>query len=215
MTYSLALTLVAGPLRGDDLPSTRGADDLDSRERQAQRDVELALIRRIQNGDADAFRTLVVSYFDRTSRFAFGLVRDRETAEDIAQEIFTHLWANHSDWQPRSSIVAYLFRAARNRSLNALKHHGVEARFAEASQQLSEDTADSAEMEIEAAQIFAALRHALDELPDRRRSALTLRYEYGLSHAEIGETLGITPKASRELIARTLESLRVRLQAFR
>ncbi len=53
-------------------------------------------------------------------RYAYGLVAQRETAEDLVQEAFVRL---HAHWEDVANPRAWLFRAVRNLALNHIRDH--------------------------------------------------------------------------------------------
>lgn len=213
MTLALTLSaLIAAPAQGSSPFNSHAA----SADDPAAHAAEQALIARVRTGDAAAFGQLMEQYFPMSVRFAARFFRERTDAEDIAQEVFSRIWTGREMWEPTVSIRAYVLGSIRHRALNILKHQGVEARYA-----VSAATADDERTEHDAAAALeqsaeiAALRVAIDELPERRKVALTLRYEHGMSHAEVGAALGVTTKAAKELLARTLEALHTRLAKLR
>jgi RNA polymerase sigma factor (sigma-70 family) len=138
-------------------------------------------------------------------RHAAGLIRrlqrmlgSREAAEDLAQEAFLRLWQKAPADLNTAEQGAWLQRTATNLALDELRRrrhrdHG----------QLAEDavaalTGDGAEA--------LAVREALARLSAHERLLVLLRFQAGLSHAEIAETLAITPEAARKRVARARRS---------
>ena len=169
---------------------------------------EGAIVARIVLGDAQAFRELIVQHFDPLVRFAGGMVGDRDTAEDIVQAVLTRLWERHREFTPGTSVRAYLYRAVRNRSLDALEHAAVRARGQAIllhEQQAENDRSSSDQPDVE------ALRQALETLTERRRTALRLRYEEGLSYPEIAAIMAISTGSAEQLVFHAIRALRVAL----
>ncbi|MDX5345987.1 MAG: sigma-70 family RNA polymerase sigma factor, partial [Hymenobacteraceae bacterium] len=71
--------------------------------------------------DAPAFESLFRSYYSGLCHFALKFVRDKETAEELVQDLFVHLWENRHTLQISGSVKSYLFTATRNRAFNYLK----------------------------------------------------------------------------------------------
>src|SRR3954463_8484972 len=79
-------------------------------------------MRRVLAGQTDDFRVLVDRHQQSIFRFAFGLVGNREEAQDAAQEAFLAAFANLSAYDSsRAAFSTWLFTIARNRCLNWLK----------------------------------------------------------------------------------------------
>ncbi|MFT7642799.1 MAG: RNA polymerase sigma-70 factor (ECF subfamily) [Pirellulaceae bacterium] len=82
---------------------------------------ESAIIRQTLDGNTNAFRQLVELHQHRLYRFVCNIVADRHTAEEIAQDSFLKAYEKLSTFDStRASFQTWLFRIARNRSLNAL-----------------------------------------------------------------------------------------------
>jgi RNA polymerase sigma-70 factor (ECF subfamily) len=216
MTAGLAIHLLAA-CTYDGSPGSYVPPTTDTPAERAERSrIEQARVQRIRESDETAFREMMHEYFDRVTKFTYGFVNDRDTAEDIAQDVFARIWEQHTTWKPTVSVRAYLFGAARHRALDVLKHRQVYDRYAISvipDIQIAENPSADTALEISAE--LAALRRAVVALPERRRAALSLRYQLGLSHAEVGVALGVTAKAAKELIVRTIDALRTELKTLR
>jgi RNA polymerase sigma-70 factor (ECF subfamily) len=78
------------------------------------------IIRRIQNGDLDAFAALVRKYHRDLLRFIHRLVRDPHLAEDIGQDVFLDVYQSLARFNPEreTPFVAWLYIVARNRCVS-------------------------------------------------------------------------------------------------
>jgi RNA polymerase sigma-70 factor (family 1) len=176
------------------------------------------LLARLRAGDASAYRELVASYNERLVRFAYGIVRSREVADDIAHDVLLGVWERRDVWEPEHSLKAYLFKATRHRALDILKHRGVHARAANTIAESITHHAESAPDVLDRLSfdaMAAALRTAIAELPEHRRTALKLRYEEGLTYPSIASVLGVSVKSAEQLVALTVQALRKTLRRFR
>jgi RNA polymerase sigma-70 factor (ECF subfamily) len=165
----------------------------------------------VRAGDQGIFNALVLTYFSLLVHVVVGIIHLQDAAEDLVQDVLYRIWEQRTTWNPRGPVRAYLLRAVRNQALDWLKHTAIEQRYRHEGVDLEETQAPAADLALIRAQDSVALAQALTELPERRRLAVQLRYGQQLSHAEIGEVLGISPKAVKELLLRTIEALRRRL----
>lgn len=184
------------------------------------------LLDRIARNDHQAFALLVGRYIDSVTRFAFHTIGTADGAEDIAQDVFVRFWEKRAEVVEIKSVKAYLLKLARNRSLNVLKAEGIRDRYKLLENPGLGDTVydddpqnvavnggseqNPEEKLLNAATIEAALR----QLPERRQLVLHLRVQEGLSHAEIGDIMGISPQAAQVLAGRALSDLRKILGVF-
>lgn len=177
---------------------------------------------RLRMGDAEAFRALMLQYYDSAERFAYALTRSRQTAEDITQEVFARVWERRGQLDPAKSIKTYLLTAVRHHALDYLKHVGVaqrlEARVVQEYSLAAEQSAPSPEDEFleraasaDRGEIEAALVRAIAGLPEQRRTVLALRFDQQLGFRAIGEILGVSDKAAQQLVIRTIAELKRKL----
>jgi len=137
-------------------------------------------------------------------RTAYYVTRSAEDAEDVAQGVFLHLWRRGVPPGLRDNPKAYLYRAAVNLALTAVRSRERRA------------LAEQAQVESEASVCFAKaptdlqdqLASAIPQLSPKTVEMLVLKYEHGFTEREIGRLLG----TSRAVVAVTLFRARARLK---
>lgn len=166
------------------------------------------LIRLYAAGDAVAARALTLRHAPRVLAVARRMLADPAEAEDVAQETMLRLWRMAPDWRSgEAALATWLYRVASNLCLDRLRRRretGDEA----------PETADEAPSALETlarADRAAALRAALDGLPERQRLAIVLRHLEERSNPEIAAILGVSVEAVESLLARGRRELAARL----
>ena len=171
------------------------------------------LLERLKTGDQAAFDSMFRAHYAHLVAFAYGMLRDRAAAEDIAQEVMLELWRRRADLSIFESLRAYLLRATRNRSLNQLRHANV-ARRAEP-QIVGEETVNATgTSRLVADELRDAIASAIAELPPACREVFELSRARGLRYSEIATTLGISVKTVESQMGKALRHLRTRLAAW-
>src|SRR5690625_3492954 len=89
------------------------------------------LVRQIRSGNKEAFELLYRSCFTGLCQFIERYVDMPAISEELVQELFYDIWVRRKTWNPRGGARAYLFKAARNRALDYLKHRKVERAYLE------------------------------------------------------------------------------------
>jgi len=181
---------------------------------------EQRLLERVRAGDQEAFSAVFTAHYADLHRFTVYLVRATEVAEELVQEVFLWVWQQRSTWRPEGGVRAYLFTACRNRALDYLKHlrradrivGQIKREGLAAGLGRMERTPDTA---AEADELAAAMRQAVAELPERRRLVVVLRWQHQMSHAEIGQVMGISEKGVETQFARAMIALRHTLAKYR
>jgi RNA polymerase sigma-70 factor, ECF subfamily len=171
------------------------------------------LFERMRAGDASALESLFRSEYARLCVFADAIVHAPDVAEEIVQRVFVAIWANRGNAPPPDNVRAYLARAVRNHALNHIARLRTEkrhvARVLAESRHATVDAADALDA-LERAEAADVVGAALETLPTRCRQVMALRWQHGLKHREIAETLGISIKAVEQHLARGLRALRDR-----
>lgn len=173
------------------------------------------LLSRLRFGNPEALDEIMLAYFNQLTRFANSIIHDHAGAEDIVQDLFTRLWTRRGSLQI-SSLKTYLYTSVRNAALNVIKGKSGRAKAEEpirdelihnlVGNQLSGEVADEDPR-------IVLIRAALATLPERRRTALQLRYEQELSYPEVASILGISINATQQLVFHALQMLRKALSA--
>lgn len=173
------------------------------------------LIDKIRNGDQDAFELVFRTYYAKLADYANGLVRTRDGAEDVVQEVFVALWTQRERLSTPDNLVGYLYRAVRNRSLNQLRHKRMVADWQV--KQAAEEPAvvAPADKETENTEITVAVKRAVATLSPRCREVFELSRDRGLTYPEIAAALGISIKTVETLMGRALKGVRRELADFR
>jgi RNA polymerase sigma-70 factor (ECF subfamily) len=149
---------------------------------------DLATIRRVLDGELDAFRVLVLKYERPLYRFVLGLVADSHEAEDVAQDVFLAAYRALSSYDaPRSGFMTWLLGIARNHCLNDQKRH----RPAPLDPLPESTRGRSPESVLAEAEWFRLLDLALNTLPFEQKTVFVLAEIEGMSLAEIASIEGV------------------------
>ncbi|HEV3054952.1 MAG TPA: sigma-70 family RNA polymerase sigma factor [Solirubrobacteraceae bacterium] len=163
------------------------------------------LISLVRRGNVTAFEVLVGRYETRLLAFCRHLLGSREDAEDVLQEVFTAAFnALLADDRPINARP-WLFRIARNRSLNHLRRTqaiGVDSMDVHYSEH-GASTADKVHDREE----FRLLVGDIHELPESQKTALVLREMDALSYEQIAEVMETTVPSVKSLLVRARVSL--------
>lgn len=137
-------------------------------------------------------------------RTAYYVTRSTEDAEDVAQGVFLHLVRRGVPPGLRDNPKAYLYRAAVNLSLTAVKSRERRA----LAEQVQTEWSGTSGCAASSTDLQERLAIAIPKLNPKAIEMLVLRYEHGLAEAEIGRLLG----TSRAVVAVTLFRARARLK---
>ncbi len=166
-------------------------------------------LERLRLGDEAAFDALFRGWYAPLVQFAERMLRDRDAAEEVVQDVMLELWKRRDSLVIQGSPQAYLFQSTRNRSLNRLRHLKVESR-----EDFDTDTlpaTSSSEAAASESEIERVLHETIESLPPRCRQVFEMNRFQGLKYTEVADALDISVKAVEAHMARALRTLRERL----
>jgi RNA polymerase sigma-70 factor (ECF subfamily) len=172
----------------------------------AEKNDDLDLLRGFaERGDRAALGALFSRYADPAYRFALRLCGRPADAEDALQTAFLEVFRHAAGFRGESSvktwILGFVLNACRSKSREETRRRSRQERAAAANDAtlipsgLDRDLADQ-------------VREAVEELPEHYRSPVWLHYAEGLSPAEVGEVLKLSPDTVRKQLSRGIDRLR-------
>jgi len=189
----------------------------------ARSDVQLMLD--VKSGDARSFELLLQKYRTPLVNFLYRMVRDRASAEDLAQEVFLRVYRARKDYVASAKFTTWLFRIATNLALNAVRdgrYHQLEisldqrvstgdANETEAPMLDVADRKPGIEQQLVDRDRVAMIRQAINKLPEKQRVAVLLHKYHELDYDEIARILECSESALKSLLFRAYETLRIEL----
>lgn len=166
-----------------------------------------ALAEKARAGDLRAFGDLVRRHQNGVFRFVSRMIGSRDEAMDLTQDSFLKAWQALPGWRPEARFRTWLFRIARNASVDVLRRRGL-AEFVPID--LAPEVAGgepTPEARLETVQSLGQLEAALRRLPTDQREILLLREIEELSYAEIASVLDLAEGTVKSRIARARAAL--------
>lgn len=179
------------------------------------------IIEQLKQSNEKAFRKFVEIHQKLVVNTCFGMVHNREDAEDIAQEVFIEVFRSIHKFRADSKLSTWLYRIAINRSLNHIRDNKknkwfqsfedeVEAKNRQL-QQLESSKTDQPEFELENKQRAVILHEAIGSLPQNQKVAFTLSKYEELSYQEISEVMELSVSSVESLLFRAKKNLQKKL----
>ncbi len=182
---------------------------------------EARLIRRVLDGDADAFEPLVREHQTKVYHLAYRMLGNEEDAADAAQEALIRAYTSLSGFREESRFSSWLYRLTNNVCLDMLRRRGRQNTVSlvtededgeETEREIPDESADPALL-AERAEDARLVREAIASLPPDCREILTLREIGGLSYEELAAALQLEPGTVRSRLNRARKKLRDALLA--
>jgi RNA polymerase sigma-70 factor (ECF subfamily) len=174
---------------------------------------EQRLAQRLRDRDPDALSELYALYGPATFGYLVRTLRDRASAEDVQQQVFTEVWRRGPQYDPdRAGLLTWTMTIARSRAIDHLRRRIPEPhdpQVAGARIEAGQDTAHEADALIDRWR----MAHYLGQLPEDERLLLRLRFHEELSQSEIAERTGIALGTIKARMVRGLRRLRDLIEA--
>ena len=154
---------------------------------------ETEMISRCQQGDQEALKEIYEKYHKKIYRIAYSVVRQREEAFDVVQEVFIKLFRSIRNFKGRSHFYTYLYRMAMNTAIDHKRKTGKQYMSSldeEGSFEPSDQPEKGPEKILLQKELEERVKLAMDKLPDEQRAALIFRDVEGLSYQEMAEAMG-------------------------
>lgn len=165
------------------------------------RSTEAELARAAAGGERDAFARLVEVHHRAVFGLCFRLLRDRDEASDAAQEAFMRAYAGLASFDPAHPFAPWVLRIARNHCLDLLRRRLPAERVVELDaprddddarpRELADEKAKGGEELLETAQRNRALEQAVEALPEKYRTVVSLFHNQHLSYQQIADVMGV------------------------
>jgi len=180
-----------------------------------------------QQGKESAYRELLTRYERPVFSLIFRMVRDRETAEDLAQETFVKVLNNIDRYSPDFKFSSWLFKIANNLTIDHLRRRRVDtisiegapdavtAESAKATSITIASADQSPLAELESRELGQAIERAIAKLRPEYRACIMLRHVEDRSYEEIAEIVKLPLGTVKTYIHRARHELRMALDEVR
>jgi RNA polymerase sigma-70 factor, ECF subfamily len=169
-----------------------------------ERRADLDLVRRVQNGDAPAFRALFDRYNRRVFAVALGVVKNQDDALDVMQEAFIKVHKHIGSFQGTSSFYTWMYRIVMNLAIDQVRRGRKVVDFDE---RLNRDdaagdgallpvvTGEDPSEDLTRQELSAKIQAALEQLPEYHRAVIMLREVEEMSYEDMSRVLNV-PKGT-------------------
>jgi RNA polymerase sigma factor (sigma-70 family) len=179
---------------------------------------ESELIALLRQGNEAAFKHVFETHQDRIYNTILYMTQSVEDAKDLTQEVFVDVFLSIENFKAQSKLSTWIYRIAINKALN-------HQRFKKAKKRLgavlsifnlspAEDAPDFVHPGIllENKELSESLYKAINELPEKQKTAFVLRQLEDLSYVEIAEVMQTTTPSVESLLFRAKQNLQKKLK---
>lgn len=169
------------------------------------------LLQALQLGNHAAFEILYNRYSKKLYWNLLRMIKDRDQAEEILQELFVKVWEKRTQISEEYSFQGYLRFVAKNMVTD---YYRKLARMYKAEQELkltNTEYSNSTEESVFSRETTVLLQSAINTLPEQRRIAFNLCKIEGKSHKEAAEIMGISPNTVHNHLVKATQTIKATL----
>ncbi|KYP15275.1 RNA polymerase sigma-70 factor [Flavihumibacter sp. CACIAM 22H1] len=166
-------------------------------------------------GDHQAFEKLYLHYYDHLFKFAFSIVKNEKSAEEIVSDTFLNIWRNRLRLLEIENIKLYLYVSVKNLSLRHIRKNKGRGTYWLDDHLIEEigATTQNPEDLLVTKELFYTIQQAIEELPPKCKLIFKMVREDGMKYKEIAQLLSISVKTIDAQMAiaskRILESIKL------
>jgi RNA polymerase sigma factor (sigma-70 family) len=172
--------------------------------------IEQRAITAVKSGDAGSYDYLVSKYMKRVVSIAWGIVRNADDAEDLAQEAFVKAYQTIERFKPGEPFGPWIYRIVTNLSLDVIKHRQ-RFRHEELTDSHPAARGDRADLATMSNELASRIDSAIEGLPEMQRVVARLYLVEHFEHAEIAVMTGLSEGTVRSHLSLARGKLRERL----
>ncbi len=171
------------------------------------------LVKRIRQGDEQAFEKLFCEYYYDLCSFAYQFTSCNERAKDLVQDVFLKIWNRRKEWKVHRSVKAYLLKAVRNSAINNINKRGHRSDVRETfSREILQHIKPPVDREFDKRdELVDQIWESVLTMSKRRRRVFILYHRHGLSYNEISEVLDISRKTVENHMGLALKDIRAQI----
>jgi RNA polymerase sigma-70 factor (ECF subfamily) len=187
---------------------------------------DVNLVKRINNGDKEAFRALVEKYQRKVFSIAYGMVHNREDAMDLTQDAFLKAFYNLGRFEGSSSFYTWLYRIVVNVCIDHIRRSGKRFNVDYDDTILRDTEVDGNDHILPSTlgvnpvrvygrkELLEQIGKALDDLSPIHRQAIVLREIEGLSYKEMADVMGVSKGTVMSRLHHARKNLQMRLHEY-
>ena len=176
-------------------------------------------------GDDAAFDYLVRKFRRPVIGFLYRACANQAVAEEMAQEVFLRVYRSRAGYSAEAKFTTWLYRIAANLAMNQARDTRLERQGNAVSLDATPDSDDAAPLDVADAaataeqellrqERLAAIRDCVMQLPERQRVAVLMHKFQEMDYRQIAAVLRLSESATKSLLFRAYETLRVQLRPF-
>ncbi|NGF56593.1 RNA polymerase sigma-70 factor [Parapedobacter sp. SGR-10] len=171
-------------------------------------DNEQDLLAEVSRGDEDAFLQLYDTHWEYLFVYVSGLLKDKDDAEDVLQELFITIWQSRDRLLHIHDLKSYMWKAARNMALRKLMLDKRQNQSIDSFMDFVATHHLSPAQEYDVKELSSYIHQQIDSLPTKMKEVFVLSREIGLSNKEIARQLDLSEHTVKKQINNSIKRIK-------
>lgn len=173
---------------------------------------DIELVKRLQNGDVEAFDLIYKKYSGKLYSFGLKYLRSADEAEELVQSVFLKIWENHKHINKELSFKSYLFTIAYNDICKLFRKRNYQKKFINDTLYSNFHLTSEAEEGIDFQSVLNQVQQIVDRLPEKQKVIFRKSRQEGKATKEIAAELGLSPGTVDNYISEAIKFIKKRLR---
>lgn len=174
---------------------------------------EEILAEKIRKGDAEAYEHVFKTWYAPLCRYGWTILKDKEEAEDVVQQVFISLWEKRETLEVKVSLKSLLYKYVYNAGLNRVQQKKVRSNYAKEAQVVQLNYTE-AEKKLEEKELSNKIEKSIDGLPEQCAKIFRMSRFQHLKYQEIADQMGLSVKTVENQMGKALKLLRENLKEY-
>ena len=172
------------------------------------------IVNKFKAGDAAAFDAIYNMHSKKLYNFAYGLLKDHDSAGEMVQEVFVTLWEKRNQVDVSLNFENYIFTITYNSIRKFFRKKSMENKVKDFLLKNSPEVIENADASIIYNELFELANKTIEKLPPKRKTVYKLSRHEGMTIKEIACKLNISTRTAENQLAKALKYLKEELQTL-
>jgi RNA polymerase sigma-70 factor (ECF subfamily) len=171
------------------------------------------LLKLLLEDDMSAFEAIYHRYWPRLYAMGYKRLKEKETAEELVQDLFSSLWINRHTVVIQN-LSSYLFSSMKYKVINYMRHEIVKQNYVTQALAVREGIDNSTEENVLLHDLQLAFDREVSKLPAACQTVFKLSRQHNLSMKQVAGQLGLSEKTVENQLGKAFKVLRANLKHF-
>jgi len=169
------------------------------------------LVAQLREGNATAYTQLFDRFQPLLYVYARKIIKDKDEASDVVQEVFLYLWDKRESVELEGSVLAYLYSAVRYKFFNLLDKKKVREDYAQSLQKFMQQGSPETDHLLREREMMRLIEKQVNLLPPKLKLVYELSRKANMTTSQIADLTGVSEKTVQNQVSLAVKQLKLKL----